>query len=160
MWCTQCFFCLTVKDRASHRVFLFEDSGFNHIFMLSSKLCWDNSLHLVNKKIPLHLHLIFTFFVTPCGWNPPHCVHSVHVLWFLLPHLPPLSTKKGGTGGCPLISHYQELAVTAGKLTSQKSLKQLQLFNNVKQFSCSCKRIKEWKKKKKGCRQWKTKDWN
>lgn len=36
---------------------------FSNIFMFFSKLCWDNILHFVNKKIPLHLCLIFTFFV-------------------------------------------------------------------------------------------------
>lgn len=116
---------LTVKDSASLRDFLFDNSSLSHIFMLSSKLCWDNHLHLVNKKIPLHLHLLFTFFVRPCGWSLFYSMHCVHVLWFLLPQLAPPSTENEVTSG---MSTYQPLS-GAGRdsrqLTSQQYLKQL-----------------------------------
>lgn len=78
---------LIVKDWVSPRVFYLKSIVFSIIFMFSSKLYSDNIfLHLFNKKIPLHLLLIFTFFVRLCGWSTPSCwrlihsVHSVHVV--------------------------------------------------------------------------------
>lgn len=122
---------LVIKDKTGPRVFYLKNIVFSIIFMFSTKLYSDNILlHLFDKKIPLHLLLIFTFFVRLCGWSAPswwrllHSVNSVHVLWFLLPpHASPW-VRKQWLEGHSLIRHWQELTVTMTENpTAQKAPK-------------------------------------
>lgn len=63
---------LVIKDKTGPRAFYLKNIVFSIIFMFSTKLYSDNILlHLFDKKIPLHLLLIFTFFVRLCGWSAP-----------------------------------------------------------------------------------------
>lgn len=70
-------------------------------------------MHLVNKKIPLPLHIIFTFFIRLCSWNTPSCCrlfhydYGVHVVSFSLPPYLLFCVKKAVTGR---MSAYQSLS--------------------------------------------------